>query len=536
MSQKNVFNEDFIQRVFLFLFLFFFPISLSSTSLHQTLPSWHWAYQFIDELRLRGCFEELDAMNRPYTRSEVAEALVRIENRLKKKELSLSSSDLKLLEKLIEEFQEEINELESKTPENDKVRLGARLRSDVDKPKDDKAKYKGIYRSKISVPLGTHVEVYNGINFNQYLIDDTTYVGKKWRGIVGYTEQAYAAVGIGRFRFKFGRDFLRWGAGESGTLLFSDIARPMDQFTASAQLGPFRYTFLASALDDITLDSKIADSLGGSSAKRYISAHRLDVNLMHGRLQCAVTEAVLYGGIDRQLDWVFLNPFIFYHGAQLNKSGSDNTFGTVDVSFFPVKKWEFYGSLLIDDIQLEKTGPGDLEPNEIGWLFGSRLGDPFGVSGLTLSGEYVRVTNRTYKTPNSWETFIHRNKPLGYPLGDDFDYWQMGVSKWFGGDIWLKLGYSQTRKGEGSLFTPWDAPWFAYTVEQGYSEPFPTGVVEKRREVRFSLRYYPSIHWGIEGEIHPVWRENAYHVEGRSKKETNWRVGIWFDGDFKFRM
>ncbi len=524
-----------ITRRYLFIFIFLFPV-LAWAFIHETLPSWHWAYGFIDELRLRGCFEELYAMNRPYTRGEVAKALVQTESQLKERKLSLTSSDLKLLEKFVKEFQVEMREFEGKIPEKDEVRLGVRLQSDVDKSENDKAKYRGVYRSKFSVSLGNYVEVYNGTNFAQYLIDDTIYIGRKWRGIVGYTEQAYATVGVGRFRFKFGRDFLSWGTGESGTLLFSDVARPMDQFIAFATMGSFQFTFLVSALDDITLDSKTADSLGGSFAKRYISAHRLDVNLINGRFQCAVTEAVLYGGVNRQLNWIFLNPFIFYYGVHLNNSGFANTFVTVDLSFSPVSRWELYGSLLIDDIQIEKICPDDLEPNEIGWLLGSHLGDPFGVSGLTISGEFVCVTNRTYKTPNPWETFIHRNKPLGYPLGNDFDYWQIGISKWFRGSLLLGLRYSQTRKGEGSLFTPWDAPWLDYTIEQGYSEPFPTGVVEKRREVSFSALYYPSIHWGIEGEILSLQRENAYNVEGKSKNETNWRVGIWFDGDFKFRM
>ncbi len=519
----------------IFIFLFFFPV-LAGASLHQTLPSWHWAYQFIDELRLRGCFKELYATNRPYTRGEVAEGLVRIENKLKEGKLFLSASDSKLIEKLEREFEKEIKELESKTQEKNKVILGCRIQSDINKPEEGKTKYRGIYRSKISVPLGAHVEVYNGINFNQYLIDDTTYVGKKWRGIVGYTEQAYAAASLGRFRFKFGRDFLRWGAGESGTLLFSDVTRPLDQFTASVRMGPFQYTFLASVLDDISLDSEVADSLGGSIAKRYISAHRLDVNLFHGRFQCSVTEAVLYGGVNRQLDWVFLNPFIFYHGAQLNKSGSANTFGTLDVIFIPLKKWEIYGSLLIDDIQIEKTGPGDLEPNEIGWIVGTRLGDPFGVSGLTLLGEYVRVTNRTYKTPNPWETFTFRNKPLGYPLGNDFDCWQAGVSKWFGGNLWIGFKYSMIRKGEGSLFTPWDAPWFEYTVEQGYSEPFPTGIVEKRNEFGFSFKYYPSVHWGVEGKFSSLKYRNRDHMLGQIQNEIIWKLGLWMNGDLWVRV
>jgi len=517
----------------IFIFVFLFPV-LVDGSLQQTLPSWHWAYHFIDELRLRGCFEELYATNRPYTRGQVAEALLRIENRLKERKLFLDSSDLKLLKRLIKEFQGEINELDNKDVESYKLRLGTRIQSDLNRQQDGEAKYMGIYRSKISLSIGSSVEIYNGINFNQYLVEDTSFVGKIWRGIAGYTEQAYAAVSTGKFRFKFGRDFLRWGAGEGGTLLFSDVARPLDQFTASARVGLFQYTFLASVLDNISLDSEVADSLGGSSAKRYISAHRLDVNLFHGRFQCSVTEAVLYGGVNRQLDWVFLNPFIFYHGAQLNKSGSANTFGTVDVVFIPLKKWEIYGSLLIDDIQIEKTGPGDLEPNEIGWIVGTRLGDPFGVSGLTLLGEYVRVTNRTYKTPNPWETFTFRNKPLGYPLGNDFDFWQAGVSKWFGGNLWIRFKYSMIRKGEGSLFTPWDSPWFAYTVDQGYSEPFPTGIVEHFSEVSFDVRFYPSIHWGIEGEFHFIDIENAGHVDGVSETQMRWRVGFWWDGYLEF--
>ena len=519
-----------IRKRFVFFMVVFLPF-FSFASIHETLPSWHWAYRFIDDLRLRGCFEELYTLNRPYTRGEVASSLLKIEEKLESKELRLSNSGNKRIRRLMEEFRYERDQLLEKGKVGNQLSIGGRLQGNVGRSAEGDAKYRGIYRSQLSVPLGSHVVAYNGINFDQYLVDDPAYIGKKWRGIVGYTEQAYIAVGTENFRFKFGRDFLRWGAGESGTLLFSDIARPMDQFAVSAQIGHFRYSFFTSALDDMTLDSSLADSLGGSEAKRYISAHRLDARFFQGRLQCAVTEVVLYGGVNRLLDWVYLNPFIFYHGEQLNKSGPANTFGSLDVSFFPVKCWEVYGSLLIDDIQIEKTGPGDLEPNEIGWLLGSRWADPVGISGLTVSGEYVRVANRTYKTPNSWETFIHRNVPLGHPLGNDFDFWQIGASQWVGGALWIKLGYSQTRRGEGSLFTPFDTPWMEHTTEEGYSEPFPTGVVEKLGQLSFSLQYYPSIHWGLEAEVHYLQMKNADHIVDVTKNTTEWRIGVWVEGE-----
>lgn len=512
------------------LFITILPFTLFA-SVNETLPSWHWAYEYIDELQLRGCLEILYTLNRPYTRGEVAEAIIHSQERINQGGIVLGSAGMQLFEQLAEEFQEEIRLIQVKTDKGGSAQVGVRLQSDFVKQDDDGVKYRGIYRSKLSASLGDHITAYNGINFDQVLVDDPMYVGKKWRGIVGYTEQAYVSVHFNRIELMFGRDFLHWGAGESGSLLFSDIARPMDQLKATASLGPFQYTFVTSMLDDHQLDAELSDSLGGSTAQRYLSAHRLDVRFFNGRLQGAITEMIVYGGVNRQLDWVYLNPFIFYHGAQLNKSGLGNTLGTVDILAYPFHCWELYGSLLIDDIQLEKTGPGDLEPSEVGWLLGSRYGDAFGISGMTLSAEVVRVTNRTYKTPNSWETVIHRNVPLGHPLGNDFDHWRIGLSQWLTGSLQVRLTYSQTRKGEGSLFTPFDTPWMDHTVEEGYSEPFPTGVVEKEGRLDFSVHYYPSVHWGLEAEVNAIQRMNAFHVEGASNSETSWRIGVWFDGE-----
>lgn len=114
--------------------------------------------------------------------------------------------------------------------------------------------------------------------------------------------------------------------------------------------------------------------------------------------------------------------------------------------------------------------PGDLEPNEIGWLIGSQYADPFHIEGLTLSAEYVRIANRTYKTPFPWERFSYRRKPLGYPLGTDLEYFQLGIEKWFGPKWIVKTKFSVLNKGEGGIFSAWDEPWMNYTIEQGYHE------------------------------------------------------------------
>jgi len=523
-------------NIILMLILILFYSQFSFASFNETLPSWHWAYEYIHDLQLQGRFDDLFMLNQPFTRGEVAEALLRFRNRMVSAEFNLSNSEIGRFKRLVREFAPEIKQIKGDTVDLNFADFGIRIETNMDYAADHEVKYRGIYRTKIDVPIGKHITVYNGINFDQYLVDDPDYVGKKWRGVVGYTEQAYISGNFGPFKIKFGRDFLKLGAGENGDLLFSNVCRPLDQFIARARLGHFQYSFITSELDEMILTPELADSLGGYRVSRYLTAHRLDAKFFKGRLQCAITEVILYGGVSRQMDWVYINPFIFYHGEQLNKSGLGNTFGTVDLLFYPIDRLEFYGSFLIDDVQIEKTGSGDLEPNEIGYIVGGHWGDGFQLNGLTVSTEYARVTNRTYKTPNFWETFMHRNIPLGHPLGNDFDLWEVDLSQWIGANFWIQAGYTFTRKGEGSLFTPWDEPWMDYTIEEGYSEPFPTGVVEKRKQIGVEFKFYPSIHWGIQAEAHWQWRENADHIQGVKREENWWRIGVWFDGDFPIKI
>jgi hypothetical protein len=519
----------------LILLVVLFPVLLSA-SVNQTLPSWHWAYEYIAALQIRGCFEELYMMNRPFTRGDVARAVIQTGKQMKESQLQLSQKALRQFYRLAKEFEFEIHTIQGKADEEKVIDLGLRLQADLDKSSEEKSDYRGLYRTKIDVPMGPYMTLYNGISVDQYKVDDPLYEGKRWLDNTAYSEQAYAFIHISRFRFKFGRDFLRWGTGENGTLLFSDMVQPMDQFSGSVQLGPFRFSFLTSVLDEMDYRRDITDSQHSGRASRYVSAHRLDAHFLKGKLQCAVTEAVIYGGDNRNIEWIYLNPLMFFHAAQVNNIGTANTLGTIDMLYYPIPKLELYGSLLIDDIQVEKKIPGDLEPDEIGFIIGTRWADPFQLSGLTLSGEYVRVANRTYKTSNPWERFVHRNVPLGHPLGNDFDQWQIRVSQWILGDLWFEVGYGMIRKGEGSIYSEWDNPWMDYTIEEGYSEPFPTGIVEKSRTLSMYVHYYPSTWWGFQGEFHSVQLENAGHVKGIEKSDTLWKIGLWIDWDIYWKL
>ncbi|MBN2201630.1 hypothetical protein JW777_06750 [bacterium] len=503
-----------------------------NAALQESLPSWHWAYANIEALQARGGFRQLHQMNRPYTRGDIARVLIGMRRPEGSVKNAFSPAEKRILRRLLEEFEPEIRLLNAGAEQAERLEAGVSMAADVHGDEGASGRFDGVYRSRLAVPLSANAVLVNAMTLDQYALRDSAYIGKKWRGLAFYTEQAYAAARFGRVQLKFGRDFLRWGAGKSGTLLFSDVCRPMDQMSGAVIVGPFRYSFLTAFLDAWPLSPGLADSLGASTARRFLAGHRVDARFFSGALQIGLTEASVYGGVNRELDWVFLNPLMSYHAEQYNQEVRANTLGTVDVLAYPGRNMKLYGSLLIDDIQVEKTGPGDLEPNEIGWLAGFEWSDPFAAPGMSLYGEYSRVTNRTYKTAYPWETAVFRNRPLGHPEGNDFDLLTLGCTGWLSESVRLEVFWKSIRKGEGGLFTPFDTPWMAYTVEEGYDEPFPTGTVERRNGWGASIRFLPGRRFFLEAAFQSQAGTNAGHVKGIRDDTVSWRIGAWGLYDF----
>jgi hypothetical protein len=115
-----------------------------------------------------------------------------------------------------------------------------------------------------------------------------------------------------------------------------------------------------------------------------------------------------------------------------------------------------------------------------GSLVGGQWADPGGVDGITLGAEYAQVRHRTYNQPNLWNRYLHRNQPVGY-RGNDLEDLTVELRGWLARTLRGRMVWRQSRQGEGRITDPWTTPWMAYTVEQGYHEPFPSGVVERTR-------------------------------------------------------
>jgi hypothetical protein len=510
----------------------------------ETLPTYHWAYQVIDELKLNCYLTELDLTERPLTRGQIARAVVKELNPDKDFDKDISPRERWLLKLLQREFATEIADSKINTekiisetvervisptgllePPPFKGEVGARLEGDLATRQNHEPQTDGIAIAQVGVQFQSMVAAQTRLRLDSHLPDDSTYDGKVWRGLAGYAEAGYLRIDGRVFDIQIGRDRFTVGAGKTYHLLLSDYSLPLDAIWFSATLKGFRYSFLTSQLDTM-LNQQYPNEV----LRRYLSIHRLSVK-PYSDLTIGLSEAIIYGGPNRQFELAYLNPFLYWHGEVLNRNGNGNIFLLLDLDWYPRTSMELYGEFLIDDFQIEKSTPRDLEPSELGWLIGTQFTNLPISSNMCLRMEYMGVTNRTYNSIGIYEKYLHDGQPLGCAFGNDFDHFLVSLSQWIRPDLQGTLSFSYLRKGEGSITAPFDTSYMQYTVAEGYNEPFPTGIIEKRTSVSLGVFYIP-IEWGwVQLTSGIDWISNQNHISGSNSTEGWMNVNLVLEFD-----
>ncbi len=486
-----------------------------------TLPTDHWAYQYLQQLGLRHRAAGSMLLTLPLSYQQAAAIL---------------DSAGPFAASAAERFW--LHRLQALTalPASSRpwLQAGGRVIENAGRMEAGGLQSRFAVRSHLGIFPDRHLALFNVISLDQAMRDDPQYIGKRWRGFTGYTEQAYARLHFDKYLIKFGRDFLWWGRGQDATLLISDYSRPVDHFLAQLTLPWLRLTYVAGKLDRLPLADSLTARYATGFAERYLAAGRAEFEPVKNRLRLAITQMVINGGPNRGFEWYFLNPFVFYHGEQLNEKDlnekqNGNTFGALDFVARPKPGLELYGQLLVDDVQIEKTRAGDLEPNEIAYLLGTEIAAPLGASaGL----EYTRVANRTYNTIQPWEKFLHRNRPLAHFLGNDFDRWLLRASIYAGKQVQFFLATELQRRGEGRIDSVFDQPFKDITLEKGYGEKFPTGVVEKSWHLRLEARWHPRPGFFLAAHGQYTHYKNFAHRAGVKESDTGLFLQIWWEKDW----
>ncbi|MBN1464735.1 hypothetical protein JXA02_03165 [candidate division KSB1 bacterium] len=479
------------------LFLFF---SLCGQLAAQSIRPNHWIEEDLSFLWHRGYLWELSPLERPFTSSDI-----------------FALQDSAAAAAPVRAFQL-LGRMAAR--EESETTLGWLLLDEAYEADGSRSIYHAAQRATLGAHLSPNLQLYAGFHVDNQLDSDSSYLGKRQSGMAAYMEQAFVLFDRNGFRAKFGRDYLVWGPGLDGSLHISAASRPMDHLYLAWKNRWLKLSFFTATLDDTDFPVQGEPS----TQHRYLSGHRLELRpFRYARI--GLSETALFGGPDAGIDFALLNPMQFYAGVQLNGPQSANVQASVDAAIMPMQNVTLYGSYLLDDMQFEDEAQDDQEPAQYGLAVGLNWADPFAWGGADFFLEYARVTNRTYNGQGGpWEKYLHRRRPIGHFLGNDFDRLIVGVRHRPSAAWRLGLLYEHLRRGEGRIEDDFTTPWRDIGDGQTYSEPFPTGIVEVGDNVRFTARWQPLL-W-LYGDFYLCRQQLKNAGNQRDAQQSYWEVKV----------
>lgn len=469
-------------------FLFFTVVMIVSCSAvfcqqeaSPYLPLDHWAYDYIERLHSRHYLNTLNRSVRPYTRMQVAKAILIADTTI-----TLSSVEKAWLELLKQEFQHETYAIQN---HSEQVQIHAQA---------DLSNRTYYRRSRISADYrfdpetGLSTEHFTGVlrgRVDRSLLRDNTYSGRRTSFAGARIEDGYGRLDYGVLFFAIGRYAEEWSPVYGKSLILSSNPYSYDKISFGLNTPHILFRSMFAMLDPV------------SDSRRFFSAHRLDLRFRNG-MQLGFSETVIYGGPHQIPDLSYINPFSIFAEVQLNQKKEANENLAFDF-FVPYRQFQFSGQILIDDFILD--GPGKPPPNRktspdrLGFLMNVLMNDPL-LKNSQLILRYERVGSYTYnvKQKRPWQSYTYQNRGLGATSNDCDDLSLM--LNYYPLPHWnFRLETYVHRQGERTILS------HDFEDSTFVKLPFPSGRVEKRTGVillagyqtspRIYLRWSSGLEW-----------------------------------------
>ncbi len=520
---------------------------------NYSIPVDSWTYSAIRDLQTGGYLLDLSPGFKPYRRLEVAQALQDL--REKADTSKMTQTDKWLLEKLDREFSYEIRLLAAEKANPDTSLTGARF-SEEDFLNlargyygtfkfSDNVEFRPTLRTGFGFDFGNHFSMYTDATIDQTLKDDTLYTGSSKFGLDALHQQAYVQYSDRYLDITFGRDYLSWGYGDNGSPLVSTTAGAFDMISLLVKTHLVKFNWFVAQLNpmpEFTPDTNSYmpfQTIGvpDPMCNRYFTGSRFEFNFGE-KVFLGLYQAAVFGGPYASINFENINPMrLNYETAANNHMEISNNFLGADVSVFWPRGLNIYGQLMIDDWQVDHKTKGDLKPNLYAIQSGVRTTDvlrSFRISGTDVALQYTMAGNRVYDEYNwsSYQKLLLRNYPIADPYGDDFWNLDLSLSQWLSYEWKVTLELMHLEHGSSDIYSFYTMPWLTdpgVTVETGYHEPFPFGVIRETNLLRLDALYQPATYYYGSATLIYTHDRNAGYVSGLNRSELSFMLTFYYD-------
>jgi hypothetical protein len=519
--------------------LFIVPID----ALGSDLPLDHWAYDYLDRLKVKGLLDEFLNQTRPISRKEVALAVWQVTEAAQAGDSRITEVERSQLEWLQMEFAEELqsHSLPDKGHERhlfrwsdghrglilDAVGMG---RGSLGR---DHGRNRRILDFRVTLQargfLGRELSYAASVvkgqvnsNLDRVVKEDVGLTGYfDSRGSYAYYDWSHAhlTLRVPWLELQLGRQPLSWGPGDRGHLALSSHPPAYDFVQIRVTVRRVRYVYLhgfllsGEATERVTPEGFIRKEY----PNKFVAAHRIEASPFSW-LSLGLHEAIIYG--ERGLDLAYLNPLVLFWSAQHSSHDRDNVILGGDFRARPIKGFSLYGALFIDELSLEDMFTQDAR-NKVALQGGLYLVDLLGFENTDFRLEYTRVQPCVYTHKFPVNDYCHDGVTLGHWLEENGDDLYLAARHRFSRQLSIVAHLGRTRRGEKG-----EQPW-CHLDSGRYS--FLWGTVDRTLLLGLSLDVEPSHNLRASMSYERTERKNRDHIPGEDENLDELSFTLSFD-------
>ncbi len=306
--------------------------------------------------------------------------------------------------------------------------------------------------------------------------------------------------------FQFGRGRQSWGTGNDIQLALSENSPPYDYGLVDLNFSNLRVRYFHGFLE--------SDSLQNN---RYINGRGIEW-FNNKNLLISLSETIIYSGINRNIDFAYLNPISTHLEIELNEKqnlkGTDNGNGVwqISIDFLTSKKSRLSFNYLFDEFTLDKFQQenGKEKFNAYSSKFIKSLSRKNNHL-LNIYFSTVMVGKNTFRHEDGKNNFVHRNQPLGHRLGSDFNLYNIGINSFYDHKILSNIEIGYKKKGSNSIITD---PYRSYDFSDENDNNF---TIIKYLNINIDYWHERNISLFSEGE---------FIIQNNDKKSFNFTLGL----------